>query len=223
MSYFSKEFIEFFRQLEKNNTTEWFDQHRKEYEAHVKKPFSAFVQEMITRIAKYEPDVKIEPKDAISRINRDTRFGSDKRPYNTHLSANISAYGRKSKEYPGFYFQLSHKGIELYGGAYMVEKENLQRIRAALAKNGAAFRKLLNDKKFREAYGELKGEKSKIIPPDLKALAVKEELIFNRQFYYTASLDARLITSDDLADVLMKYYEAGRGVNKFLQQAIKVD
>lgn len=221
MTYFSKEYIDFFRQLEKNNTTEWFDQHRKEYEAHVKKPFAAFVQEMISRISKHEPDVRIEPKDAVSRINRDTRFGADKRPYNTHLSANISAYGKKSKEYPGFFFQLSHKGIEVYGGAYMVEKENLQRIREAITKDGAAFKKQLNDKKFKEVYGELKGEKSKILPADLKAAAAKEELVFNKQFYYTASLDAKLITSDKLADELMKYYEAGRDVNKFLQQAMK--
>jgi uncharacterized protein (TIGR02453 family) len=222
MAYFSKDFTDFFKSLEKNNTTEWFDQHRKEYETHVKKPFAAFVQEMINRISKHEPDVRIEPKDAISRINRDTRFGADKRPYNTHLSANISAYGKKSKEYPGFYFQLSHKGIEVYGGAYMVEKENLLRIREAIVRDGAAFKKQLNDKKFKEAYGELKGEKSKMLPAELKAPAAKEELIFNKQFYYTASLDAKLITSDKLADELMKYYEAGRGVNIFLQKAMKV-
>lgn len=222
MAFFTKEFVDFFRQLEKNNTTEWFDEHRKEYEAHVKKPFAAFVQEMISRISKHEPDVKIEPKDAVSRINRDTRFGADKRPYNTFLSANISAYGKKSKEYPGFFFQLSHKGIEAYGGAYMVEMENLQRIRETIAKNGAAFKKQLSENKFKDAFGELKGEKSKMLPADLKAAAAKEELVFNKQFYYSASLDAKLITSDKLADELMKYYEAGRGVNKFLQQAIKV-
>jgi uncharacterized protein (TIGR02453 family) len=221
MAHFTKEFVDFFRQLEKNNSTEWFDQHRKDYETHVKKPFQAFTQEMIARISRHEP-LKIEPKDAISRINRDTRFSNDKRPYNEHLSANISAFGKKSKEYPGFYFQLSHKGIEIFGGAYMLEKDNLLRIRKMIASDTAGFRKQLADKKFKEKYGDLQGEKSKILPPELKDAAAKEPYVFNKQFYYTAKLDAKLVTSSELADKLMEHYEAGKGMNKFLQQGIKV-
>ena len=106
MIYITKEFFTFFNGLQKNNTTEWFNDNRKAYEQHVKKPFSLLIDEMIRRISKHEPDVKITASDAIMRINKDIRFSKDKTPYNTHVSANISKYGKKNKAYPGFYLQL---------------------------------------------------------------------------------------------------------------------
>jgi len=46
MSYFTKDFIKFFQGLSKNNQREWFHANKKDYEAHVKDPFKAFVQLM---------------------------------------------------------------------------------------------------------------------------------------------------------------------------------
>jgi uncharacterized protein (TIGR02453 family) len=105
MSYFNPAFIKFFKDLSQHNTTEWFNEHRKVYEKEVKKPFAEFVDEMIKRINKYEPEINIKASDAIMRINKDIRFSKDKTPYNTYVAANISAYGKKDKSYPGFYFQ----------------------------------------------------------------------------------------------------------------------
>ena len=87
MPYFSPAFGSFFTGLSANNNKEWFDANRKTYEAEVKKPFAAFVEEMILRMSKHEPEIGIKPTDAISRINKDIRFSKDKTPYNTHVSA----------------------------------------------------------------------------------------------------------------------------------------
>ena len=50
MSFFSPTFLQFFSDLSKNNSTEWFNENRKTYEKEVKKPFEKFVQEMISQI-----------------------------------------------------------------------------------------------------------------------------------------------------------------------------
>jgi len=219
MTYFSKTFVQFFKDLSKNNSTAWFDENRKTYEKEVKKPFELFVAEMIKRIGKDDPEVKIAAKDAIFRINKDIRFSKDKTPYNTHMSANISAYGRKNKAYPGLYFMLSPEGISIFGGAYMLEKDQLEKMRGLIAKEGAKFEKAIGDKNFVKHFGKLQGETMKRIPEEWKAAHAKQPLIANKQFYFQAKLPASLITSDKLADEIMEYYKAAKPVNEFLKRA----
>lgn len=219
MSYFNPTFKKFFKDLAKNNSTEWFNENRKTYEKEVKKPFADFVEEMIQRIREYEPEVEIKPSDAIMRINKDIRFSKDKTPYNTHMAANISVYGKKDKAYPGFYFQLSPDGVTIYGGAYMVENTTLENIRNYIANNLNGFATVCNDKGFKEKFGTIQGEQNKRIPPAFQAVAQKEPLIANKQFFYTASLPSEIITSGKLPEKLMEYYLAGKKVNDFLKSA----
>jgi len=80
MSYFNPAFVKFFKDLSKNNSTAWFNDNRKTYENEVKKPFAVFVDELIGRIQKHDPSVKIKAGDAITRINKDIRFSKDKIP-----------------------------------------------------------------------------------------------------------------------------------------------
>ncbi|MEX0966214.1 MAG: DUF2461 domain-containing protein [Bacteroidia bacterium] len=221
MTYFNTSFLKFFKELSKNNNKAWFDENRKTYEKEVKKPFSDFVEEMIKRIQEHEPEVKIKASEAIMRINKDIRFSKDKTPYNTHVSANISVYGKKDKSYPGFYFQLSPEGIMIYGGAYMVDSTTLEAIRNHISANLTEFSSVNNDKSFKEKYGKLQGEQNKRIPKEFQEIAEKEPLIANKQFFYSAELKPELITSEQLLDELMKYYLAGKKMNDFLKKAFK--
>lgn len=221
MNYFNSAFTKFFKELSKTNTTEWFNDNRKTYESEVKKPFSVFVEEMISRIRKHEPNIAIKPADAIMRINKDIRFSKDKTPYNTHVAANISVYGKKDKSYPGFYFQLSYDKIEIYGGAYMVEPPTLQILRTNIAKNLKDFAVAYNDKNFKQKFGTIKGEQHKRVPEEFQSIATKEPLIANKQFYYNAEIKADILTKAELPDILMEYYLAGKKVNDFLIKALK--
>ncbi|MBX7150358.1 DUF2461 domain-containing protein [bacterium] len=220
MGYFTKEFLEFFRLLEKNNSTEWFRENKPWYETAVKEPFYRLVEEMIQRIHQYDPKVAIAPKDAIFRINRDIRFSKDKSPYKTHASALISREGKKSKEAPGFYFQLSAHEIMIAGGAYMVEKENLHKIRTKIARSPKEFEKLLKHADFKKKFGALQGETNKILPKEFQSAVKTQPLIANKQFYYMAELPVKAITGNLLPDVMMAYYKAGQAVNSFLREAM---
>jgi uncharacterized protein (TIGR02453 family) len=219
MPYISPGFLNFFKELSKNNSTAWFNENRKTYEKEVKKPFAELVEEMIRRIQKHEPDVQIKASDAIMRINKDIRFSKDKTPYNTHMAANISAFGKKDKSYPGFYFQLSPEGVSIFGGAYAVENPTLLNIRNHIAGNLKDFAHAYNDKNFVEKFGKIQGEQNKRIPPEFQATVEKEPLIANKQFYYSANLKPDIIQTDELPDKLMEYYLAGKGLNDFLKQA----
>lgn len=113
-----KEIINFLRQLECNNSREWFNAHKAEYQR-VQMRFNDFVDDLIREIALYDTSVaNLTAKDCTYRIYRDTRFSNDKTPYKTHMGAFICPGGKKSG-YSGYYFHLG-TGKEGYPGMHML-------------------------------------------------------------------------------------------------------
>ena len=221
MAYFSKDFIQFFKELAANNHKEWFDLNRKRYEKEVKDPFKIFIEEMIRQVAKDDPAVKLEPKDAIFRINRDIRFSKDKTPYKTQVSAVIAAGGKKDHTTPGMYLELTPEHVRVYGGVYVTDKEQLYNLRSYIINHMKEFNSILNEKKFKDMFGEVRGEQNKIIPKEFREAAEKQPLILNKQFYYFGQLKPNVVLDDDLPEQLMKYYTASKPIKKFLTAALK--
>lgn len=221
MRYFTEEYLKFFRTLAKNNNKAWFDANKKWYETAVKQPFTAFVEEMIGRIRAEDSAVAIAAKDAVFRLNRDIRFSKDKRPYKEQMAANISAAGRKSREEPGFYLQFGADRVMLGGGAYMVENENIYKIRHAIIEQLDEFDALLHDKEFKKKYRTLQGEQNKVLPGEFKIHVAQQPLVANKQFYYMAELEAQTILKKNLPELVVQYYDAGKKINDFLKRAMR--
>ncbi len=221
MAHFTDEYHKFFKGLAKNNSKEWFDKNRATYEQYVKKPFYTFVEEMIVRIHADNPDVLINASEAIFRINRDIRFSKDKTPYKTHLSAFISPGGKKAKDSPGFYFQLGVDGIRIYSGLHLPDKENLEKVRRAIANSLDEFAKIIKDNKFVSKYDKVLGEQHKRIPPEFRDAFDKQPLIANKNFYVMANMESSNITKANLSEILMEYYFAVKPFLAFLTNAVK--
>lgn len=215
-----KQYFSFFSGLEKNNSKEYFDTHRSDYQAYVKEPFKTFVQELIDRVRSIEPTLQLDAKDAIYRINRDIRFSNDKTPYKTHLAAHINLRGKKAMGFPGFYFEVGAKGGACGGGCYMPEREELASLRDLIVHEGKDLHKLLKAKSFVKLYGELKGEKNKVLPAEFKQSAIAEPLIANKQFYYWATIPKSVFTSKDCVKTLLEYYKTAHPLNAFFAKAL---
>jgi uncharacterized protein (TIGR02453 family) len=222
VAYFGEEFLDFFSALSRNNKREWFHAHKKRYEQHVKKPFEAFVGEMIHRIGSVDPAIAIQPREAIFRIARDTRFSKDKTPYKTFVAAAISPGGRRDMQYPGLYFQFGAAGGLIAGGLHQLDKDNVFKVRQAILRHGATLDRALQGKRFRESFGELHGERHKRLPKQFAAFADRYPYIANKQFYYYVEYDdPRFVLRADLAEVLMRHYRAAGPVNEFLRKALQ--
>ncbi|MBQ4822008.1 DUF2461 domain-containing protein [Aquimarina sp. MMG016] len=221
MQYFTEDFIGFFQELSSNNHKDWFHANKKRYEASVKKPFEVFVGVMISAIQRYDPDLKVEPKDCILRINRDIRFSKDKSPYNLHYTAFISRGGRKDKSIPGIFLRFSPEMVGIMGGCFGPSKEQLHNIRTTISRDGSGFRKLLEDKDFVQKFGEIRGETIKRIPKEWQDAHKKEPLIANKQFYFVGEEAPSLITSESLVEELMNYWKVMWPVNEYLTKAIQ--
>jgi len=222
MAYFTKDYLDFFIELAPNNNKDWFDANRKRYESSVKKPFTAFVQHMITLFEKYDARYKdLEAGACIFRINRDIRFVKDKSPYKSFCSAVIAPNGKKSDSVHGIYFECGPEALRVYGGIYEAAKEDILAVREGIADNLPAFKKLRTAPAFTEIYGSIQGEKNKILPAELKEAAAKEDLIFNKQWYFMAEFPAEELLSDTLDALLERCYLAGKPLETFFNQFIQ--
>lgn len=222
MTYFSIDFLDFFKELAGNNHKDWFDLNRKRYEANIKKTFEVFITDLITQINKHDEKIEITYKEAIFRINRDVRFSKNKEPYKLNRSAIISPKGKKDKAFPGLYLEMGPEHYRIYGGVYQPDKEQLYAIRDTIVSDPKGFMKLVNDKKFKNTFEEIRGEKNKIIPKEFKDEAVHTPLVFNKQFYWFTEFEPELIESDHLMKKTMEIYLANKSMMDFFAKAMEV-
>ena len=220
MAYFTQAYHSFFKELAANNHRDWFHANKKRYEADVKKPFDRFVGEVIEALKAEGEAIEIQPKDAIFRINRDIRFSKDKSPYKLNRSAIISKYGRKDKSYPGLYMDFGPEKLWIGGGAYFLDKEQLYDVRDHMLKHPKKFKNAIGDKDFIDTYGEIQGEKNKIVPKEFKAISEDLPEIMNKQFYFMSEHAPSDLLKDDLLDKVMQCWKASRKMDRFLQEAL---
>jgi uncharacterized protein (TIGR02453 family) len=106
---FPQQSLSFLTALRENNTKEWFEAHRDEYEKLILAPSRAFVEEMGEHLQALVPTIHAVPKvnGSLFRIFRDTRFSKNKTPLKTHIGF-IFWQGRlKRMQSSGFYFHFA--------------------------------------------------------------------------------------------------------------------
>lgn len=162
---FSPATMRFLRSLAAHNEKPWFDAHRDEYEAAVKAPMQALIEEMDVRLARFAPEIVGDPRRSMFRIYRDIRFSADKAPYKTHAACwfyhrdGSRGVGREAEGGgAGFYFQIAPGDSFLGGGMWMPPKEALGRIRDAIAESPRAFATVAGHERLRRRFGGLDEE-----------------------------------------------------------------
>ncbi len=217
----TSESLQFLYELSQNNNRDWFEKNKKRYETVLKKPFEAVTSAIIERLKSFEPTfAALQAKDCIHRIHRDVRFSADKSPYKTHVSAVFTSGGKQTMQQPGYYLHLEFGNLMLGGGAYFLDKEPLHRARTAIMQDTASFRKIIENQDFVSKYGTLKGELNKVLPPEFKAAAQQEPLLFQKQFYFMAELDPELSIGAAFPDLAVAYFKAGKAVNDFFRPLV---
>ncbi len=220
MTYFTPDYLEFFKELAANNHKDWFDANRKRYETVVRDPFRNFIEQLIAEMAKTDPELTLEAKDAIFRINRDIRFSKDKTPYKLNNSALISPAGRKDKNHPGVYLEFGPEKLGFYGGIYMPSPAETQKVRTYMLNHLEELEAVMSDPAFKDSFGQVHGERSKRIPKEFVEAAESQPLLWNKQWYYYAHLPPEVILGDDLMEVLLDLRSRALPMKSYLSQAI---
>ena len=168
---FTENTLRFLRRLKRNNTRAWFNEHRDEYESHVREPMLAVIERLAVDFPRIAPDLVASPR-SMYRIHRDTRFSPDKTPYKTQVAAAFSHQALPKNESAALYFHLAPDQLWIGGGLYAPQTVQLHRIREHIDADLDSFLTLVESPAIRR-IGGVSGSALKRVPrgfpPDHKA------------------------------------------------------
>ena len=141
--------LDFYDDLEMDNTRSFWEAHRATYDEAVAAPTKALVSAL-------EPEFG---PAKVFRPYRDVRFAKDKTPYKTHQGAFIPR-GPST----GFYVQVGAAGVHVSVGFYDASSDRLASIRAAIDDDGHGADLESIIEALTSAQWSLRGEKLKTAP-----------------------------------------------------------
>jgi uncharacterized protein (TIGR02453 family) len=215
---FPPETLKFLRGLERNNRREWFQPRKEIFETKVKAPMVDLVEAINAALPGFAPEHINDPKKAVYRIYRDTRFSPDKTPYKTHIAAIFPRRGIGKHSSAGFYVHLSPKSFGIASGAYMPGPEELRAMRNWLAENHAAFRNAARGPE--KLMGKLHGDSLARAPKGFDPAHPAADLIRMKSWLYWVELEAKLAESPKLLPEVLKRFRAAAPVVEMLNSPL---
>ena len=212
-----KSVFDFFKKLEKNNNRDWFNEHKPEFksiEAEAKQAYQE-LNEMLNAHDEIE-------KFKMFRIYRDVRFSKNKLPYKTHLGG---SYGRKKPELRGGYYlhiQPNNKSF-IATGFWQPNKEDLLRIRKEFEQDDSEIREIINNKKFKDVWGEFEGDEVKTAPKGFSKEHKAIDLIKKKQFVFTKKYTDKEVLSPNFIKEVDVSFKAIRPYFDYMSDVLTTD
>ena len=193
---FSEAALDFYDDLEVDNTKSYWEAHREQYETTVRAPMIALTD-------------ALEPQYGAAKIFRpfrDVRFAKDKTPYKTHQGAFVAA-GPAC----GWYVEVSARGVRSGAGFYDASAADLAKIRHAIVDEakGEQLQKILT--KLEKAGFEIGGDRLKTAPRGFDVSHRRIELLRHRSLTVGRNYGFEpLIHTAELTDAIRADWKAAR-------------
>ena len=188
--------LDFYDDLEMDNTKSFWTAHKEVYDTAVKAP-------MLALVAALEPEFG---KAKVFRPYRDVRFAKDKTPYKTHQGAYVA-----SGPATGWYVQVGAAGVRVGVGFYEASSSRLATIREAIAddRRGKQLRRIIN--KLTKQEWEVGGETLKTSPRGYDADHPRIDLLRHKSLTLGRSYGFEpVIHTPDLLDLVRSDWQAAR-------------
>ena len=169
---FPDEGLVFYEGLEADNSKTYWTQHKPVYDASVRSPLQALLDEVA-------PDFGT-PK--VFRPYRDVRFSHDKTPYKTHQGAVVHPDGAGAGSW---YVQVSAEGLFVAGGCWRLESDQVARYRRAVAEAVQGPRLEAEVARLSAAGWAIDGERLTRVPSGYAADAERLELLKHKALHAT--------------------------------------
>lgn len=216
----SKQILNFLKKLEANNSKEWMDSNKKEYEQS-RSFFFEIVDETIAKYGKTDATIAhLEAKKISFRINRDIRFSANKAPYKNNFGATINRDGKKST-YAGYYIHFQNNGTFVGAGVYMPPADVLNKIRQEIDYNTTGFQKILKAKSFNEIYSGLdNSDKLKTAPKGYDKEADNIEFLKYKSYFVARNFKNSEVMSKDFISEILKTFKAAKPLVDFINEPL---
>ena len=167
---FPDEGLVFYEGLEADNTKTYWTRHKAAYDAHVRAPLQALLDELAPEFGEAK----------VFRPYRDVRFSNDKTPYKTHQGAVINPDGRGAG---AWYVQISADGLYVAGGAWRLESDQVDRFRRAVVDDVQGSRLQREVDRLTAGGFSAGGERLTRVPSGYAADAPRAELLKHKALH----------------------------------------
>ncbi len=214
-----KDILDFLKDLEANNSREWFDLNRDRYDA-TRKTFLVVAEQLIHDIREFDDEVPaLNPKDCVFRIFRDVRFSKDKLPFKSNYGCYIARGGKKSG-FAGYYLHIQPGECFLSGGIYMPLPEYLQAIRQEIYYHPQNYIDLIENKEFKSTYTLEYSDKLKTAPKGYPKDWEHLDLIKNRNYAFGHSVKENELCASDFMKKAIDIFKIIYPLNRYLNKAV---
>lgn len=137
----------FLRGLEQNNSKDWLDDHRQDYED-VKSNLVTVAEHLIGEVSRFDDTIRrshLDPAASLTRINRDMRFAKDKTPYKPEIFIMIKGTG-DFQRVASYYMHIQPANCYAGGGIFRTERGPLGKIRERISSRLDEFRAAVESK-----------------------------------------------------------------------------
>ncbi len=214
-----KRLYDFLRELERNNSKEWMDAHRKRYQQ-VRTDLIHWLNDMDATLAAIDDGYyPTTGKKGINRINNNLMFHPHKPIYKDHFGAALD----KAPGSADFYLEFGTKGSMLAGGFWRPEPKVLRSIRDALDYDGEEFKKILAKTSFRNTFGGLmEDEKLKTSPKGFSNDHPHIDLLRLKTFAVIHHFSEAEVYKENFKEKVVQVYKEMLPFRRYLNQAVTV-
>lgn len=213
--------LNYLKELENNNNREFFNSTKKERDE-ASSEFERLLQCLILKIGESDSSiVHNDPKDLTFKMVRDTRFSSDKSPYNPAMRAHIAAKGKLPVPV-GYYIMIKPGGRSFLGGGLFADmfQNATEMLRDYIVRNGAELEKIVSDDAFKK-YFTVKGAALKNVPRGYDASGPYAEWLKYKCLYLEYFLSDDELLAPDFIDRAAEIFLAMKPFNDFINRALK--
>ena len=221
--------IQFLVDLAENNSRDWFQPRKADFERLIKRPMEELCVALEEQFRARDIPLHADPARSPFRIYRDTRFSKDKTPYKTAAAASFSwagdggdaAAGRSHTENvhaSGGYFHLSPGEIYVGGGVWHPDKSWLDGFRGRIVNDLDGFTRIVEAPAFVDTFGSVSddGESLKRVPPGYPADHPAADLLRKKNVTFGRRLSDDEALSPDLPTLLADTFAAGTPLLRYL-------
>ena len=212
--------LAFLRALKRNNRRDWFQPRKEQFDVDVREPMLAIVERLADDLRSIAPEIVVDPKTAMYRIYRDTRFSENKTPYKTHVAAVFPWRGLAKHEGAGLYFHVSPDDVWMGGGMYSPQTAQLQAVREHIAGNVRRMRAIVESPGFRRQVGELEGERLQRVPHGFPKDHAAAEYLKYRQFLAGRELPPAFACNPKFYSTLITVFRQVAPLARFLNEPL---
>lgn len=218
---FSKDALSFLGRLKRNNRREWFNARKDEYDAVVRQPMLAVLEQLAVDMRAIAPELQVGPK-SMYRIYRDVRFSENKQPYKTHVAASFWHRTLGKGGGAGMYFHIEPDGVWIGGGMYAPETPQLHRVREHIAENVRQFRSIVESSRFRRTLdGGLEGEQLQRVPRGFSKDHEAADYLRYRQFLAGKEFPASFATGPKFYPGMLDVFRTIAPLIRFLNEPLQ--